>query len=138
MKLSEANRKVIGREFRFVATRLRDGAPSAEKIWYLSATYGMTNRVLNIEYDPELHLLDTVLSGVYSNLRTRDEAIRAGDPSVTIPDEVFSRLSEVLEQMADRVEGDKQTVDLIQRLVPLGYVATGNGYYLWKKKAMPI
>jgi hypothetical protein len=138
MKISETNRKALAKELRFVAEKLANGTPLAEQVWYLSATFAMTNRILNLEYDTELLLLDTVFSQLWGNLNSRHMAIKAGDTTIIFPEDLFSRLGVLLHKLADRVDNNKELFDLIPSLVPYGYVSTGNGYYLWKKKVMRL
>ncbi len=138
MKISESSRKVLAKELKFVGEKLANGTPLADQVWYLSATYAMTNRILNLEYDPELLLLDSVFSQMWGNVNARHAAIKAGDTTIVFPEELFSRLGGLLQKLADRIENGKDLSDLIPSLVPFGYVTTGNGYYLWKKRVMRL
>ena len=70
MILSEEKRTIIINEFNKVHGLMKNTNDISEKLFYFSASYAMVSRVFNIEFDPLLILIHSVLQTTYSNINS--------------------------------------------------------------------
>ena len=134
MNLSPEMQKTFTDEIHFIVGKMKATDIPAEKLYFFSAGYGMAQRIINFEYEPELSFIHQVLLLVYNMVNTRQAAISAGHG----PDNLFNRLEEALEEMADRIEQGLETYPTLQKMVNLAYSTTGNGYYLYLKGMLTV
>jgi len=141
MILSEGKRVIIINEFNKIHGLMKNTNNISEKIFYFSASYAMVSRVFNIEFDPILVLMHSVLQTTYSNINSFISSIsNKQNTFFTIPKNYFDILENTLKELTQSVENnddDKIYKDL-QRLSILGYITTGNGNYLYKKGSIKL
>ena len=70
MKLSKEKKDIIINEFNEVYDLMKKSKDIGEKIFYYSATYAMVSRVFNIEFDPLLILMHSILQKTYNEINT--------------------------------------------------------------------
>jgi hypothetical protein len=136
MNLSEEKRIIIINEFNKVYDLMKNTTNISEKIFYFSASHAMVSRVLNIEFDPLLILIHSVLQTTYSNINSFVSSIsNKQNMFFTIPKNYFVILEKTLKELAQSVENndDNKIYRDLQKLSTLGYITTGNGNYLYKK-----
>ena len=139
MNLSSDMQKRFTDEVNFVITNMKKTNNPAEKLYFLSAGYAMAQRIINLEYEPELNFIQQVLQLVYNMVNARLTAISGGqEGGISIPDDLFTSLEEALEEMVDRIEQGTETYLALQKMVNLAYSTTGNGYYLYLKGMIKI
>lgn len=125
--ISKEHREAIHNEFQDIAKLMRKGETPESKVYYYSACYGMTNRILNLEYDPQLNLIDLILNGTYNLLHGR---LSQPDPSYPLPEEIIDGLPDVIEELAEGIKKG-EPLEALYKIVTLSYVVTGNGYWLY-------
>ncbi len=134
MNLSKDMQRKFTDEVNLVIKNMKNTDKPVEKLYFFSAGYGMAQRIINFEYEPELSFINQVLHLVYNMINARLTAISMGqEGGISIPDGVFSGLEDALEEMVDRIEQGKETYPTLQKMVNLAYSTTGNGYYLYLK-----
>jgi len=139
MNLSPEMKKRFVEETRFVLKNMRNTTAAAQKSYFFSAIYGMAQRILNLEYNPELVFIFQVFQLVYNMVNARLAALSAGqEVGIGIPGDLFTKIEDELEKMANLLEQGKETYPVLQRLVNIGYATTGNGYYLYLKGMLKI
>jgi len=138
MKLSDGFRQTLSEELRYVAAKMREDSSPEEKAYYFSAAQGMVYRILNLEYNHTLLFIHLVLTASQNNLLTRaSESRREQNPQIPVVAEVFKRLADELEALADTIASGKDDVyGILERINAASYICTGNGYYLFQKGAM--
>ena len=141
MILSEEKRTIIINEFNKVHGLMKNTNDISEKLFYFSASYAMVSRVFNIEFDPLLILIHSVLQTTYSKINSFVSSIsNKQNMFFTIPKNYFDILENTFKELIQSVENnddDKIYRDL-QKLSTLGYIATGNGNYLYKKGSIKL
>ena len=60
------------------------------------------------------------------------------DTLIDLPDDLFDKLCDSLEELAEKIEKDEDTYSVLQKLSVFAYVTTGNGYYLYRKGILRI
>ncbi|MCK4444371.1 MAG: hypothetical protein KAW09_07495 [Thermoplasmata archaeon] len=125
--ISKENRKIIHDELARIAKLMRETEDSKTKMYYYSACYGMTNRILNLAHDTGLSLIDLVLNATFSTISGGIQ-----QPSAfPFPTEILERLPDLVEELAKEIKGGKAP-DALKKIATLSYISTGNGHYLYK------
>jgi hypothetical protein len=138
MKLKEEYRKSIIEEFGFTAKMMKEKQAYDAKLFYFSGTWGAVSRIFNLSFDSELVFIHSVLNAAYNTIMARTTAARAGETSIILPDDYFDKLTDYIEQLADRIKENKSTYDILEKITTLAFASTGNGYYLLKKGVLKI
>jgi hypothetical protein len=132
--LPEVVRGRIASEFRFAAETMAATPDLGEKLYIFSAFFGELNRALNQFWTPELGLAHLVLREVHQLINGR---LSMPTPGTRIPPELPEALDRVAAGLATIFESERidevKLYQLLARAAELGYVATGNGYYLYLK-----
>jgi len=139
MNLSPDMQKRFIDEVNFVIKSMKNADTPGEKLYFFSAGFGMAQRIINFEYDPELTFIQQVLQLVYNMVNARVGALLVKqEVGISIPDHLFNNLEEALQEMVDRIEQGVETYPVLQKMVNLAYTTTGNGYYLYLKGMIPV
>ena len=138
MEISAKNRKILVNEIRTAAEYMSGSNDARQKMFFFSAVFGIVNRVMNIECDPELVFVHQVTHAAYNTINTNLIMATQGQSTPTIPPPVFDKLQEVVEDLATYIEEGKKTYPILQRISNLAYSTSGNGYYLFLKGLLKI
>jgi hypothetical protein len=134
MNLSPDMQKVFTDEVHFVINKMRSTDSPKDKIYFFSAAHAMAQRVINLEYDPELNFIQQVLQLAYNTINARLSAISTGQQTdISIPASLFDKLEEKLEEMVGLIDEGLETYPALQKIANIAYITTGNGYYLYLK-----
>ena len=130
----------LANELRFAADRMVDSPDLATKLYFFSVFYGELNRILNQSWSRDLSLAHVVLNAVHDSINGR---IHAPTPDgVRVPAELPNALDQLANEIAELFAGkqidDVQLYRVLARAAELGYVVTGNGYYLYLKGQIRI
>lgn len=112
-----------------------------EKVYYFSATYAMVSRVLNIQYDSSLVLIHSVLSSTYSNINSfLINIIEAKRTFYKFPNNYFKMIEDNLKKLTTAIELNNSlgVYEALKKYSVLGFIASGNGNYLYKKGMLEI
>ncbi len=138
MNLSAGNQEALVKEIRTAADYMGKANSAQEKMYFFSAVFGIANRIINLEFDPELGFLHHVTQAAYNTINTNLVLVAQGQSMATFPPLVFDKLREVLNDLATCIEDGKQTYALLERISNLAYSTSGNGYYLFLKGSLKI
>jgi hypothetical protein len=138
MKIESSLRDILTKDIEFATDRMIAETSPDRKLYYFSAIYGMTNRILNINYDPHLAFIDFVMTAVYNLMAPNILASRAGQVSWTVPADFWERLARFTLELNQNIRDDREVFGTLQKIANLAYVTTGNGYYLLQKGSMPL
>jgi len=139
MEISQNMKNELINEIRFVVNRMADTDSPSEKLYYFSALYGVAQRIINFEYDPELVFIQQVLQYVHNVVNSRIAALKTGQQEpICIPNELFTSLTNTVTEMANNIEQGNNVYPQLQAMMNLTYSTTGNGYYLYLKGMLKI
>lgn len=140
MKISSELREKLVKEIRYAVMNMRKSETINDKMYFFSAVYGMADRVFNFEYDPELVFLHQVVRQAFDTINAKVNLIVAGSLGAgsSIPPNLFSKLQDTLDELANRIEKNQKTYSLLEDISNMGYLATGNGFYLYTKGILKI
>ena len=135
MKISKEGRARLIEEIKFVLQKMKDAADAQSKLYYFSGIYGAMNRIYNTESAPDLIFAHFVISATHSqiNLRLHDP-----DKTIQMPADLFDKLQETTAELLDIIENNKDAYEVLKKFALLGYVAGGNGYYLYQKGLLKL
>ena len=134
MEVSQDHIKAIADELVYVSKRMREEQDVLGKIYYLSGSYVAVQRVMNLEYDDDLVLMHRILMDAYTTINSRVSSVIAGQERVIkMPVEAFDALANCFEELSKVLIEKKDFSKLLARIATIGYIGTGNGYYLYQK-----
>jgi hypothetical protein len=137
-KLKAEHKKTITEDFSFAAKMMKESPTVDAKLFYFSSTFGTLSRIINTNFDLQLVLMHTVLTAVHSTILTRLAAMKGGEQSISLKEELFDKLATQTDELAARIKNDTDAYDILEKINLLGFAATGNGYYLLQKGAFSI
>lgn len=138
MQQSEARNEIVS-EIRYILEQMKKASKAQDKVYFYSAAYGVTHRMINHVKDSELILIDLVLNTSYQMINTRVVAISKGQETpVSVPANLFTRLEDNLGQLADAIEHGTKSYPILESIVNLSYSTTGNGFYLFTKGLLTV
>ena len=139
MNLSQNMKNELTNEIKFVVKKMNDADSPSEKLYFFSALYGIAQRIINFEYDPELAFIHQVLQFVHNTVNSRIAVITSGQQApVGIPDNLFTSLQNTLAELAFNIEKGTNVYPQLQAMMNLAYSTTGNGYYLYLKGMLKV
>ena len=124
---------MLADEINFCRTKINDEGDLRKKAFYYSSAYGMSRRIFNLEFDPQLQFIDFILNSSYQAISVRIASIMSGDNTIPITDEFFNGLTNCLELLEERIRKNEDTYDVLEKIVNLISTIDGNGYYLMQK-----
>ena len=136
MNISQEHRKFLVQEFRYAASKMIEVQDPRVKLYFFSATFAHINRIMNLEFEPQLAFSYFVLNAVYATINGRVSS--PPEPGIVIPDRLFEALISATEDYTDRLERNQDTYDVLERFANLAYATTGNGNYLYQKGLLTI
>ncbi|MDO9098771.1 MAG: hypothetical protein Q7U60_11710 [Candidatus Methanoperedens sp.] len=137
MRISPNYRDILADEIRFCRTKIDIENDPRKKVYYYSGLYGITRRIYNLEFDPQVQFIDFVFNATYNTMLTRIAAFNAGDTTIPITNDFFVKLNNCLERLEGRIRANEDTYDILEKLINLTSTIDGNGYYL-VEKGIPV
>jgi hypothetical protein len=141
--LSEELRQRLAKEYRYAVTKMQEVAPPVKKLYYFSAFFSETQRVLNLEWDRDLVLIYTVAHHVHTQVNTTLQAPGSGvlpiDWATVI--EKLTQYASGLATYYEKAEDDKSREEMYQvlgHLAEIAYAVSGNGSYLYEKGSFKL
>jgi hypothetical protein len=139
MNISKDMRSKIISEIEYVTDKMKKNHNPLEKLYYFSAIFGLFQRVINFECDPELIFIYQVSNLTYNALNSRIGSMaQRADAGVNLPDKAFEKIENDLEELANQITLNKPVYDILQDMANIAYSATGNGYYLYQKGMLKL
>ena len=138
MDISDRARENIVDEIKFAVDMMKDSKDASNKLYYFSAIFGVIQRIYNIEYDEDLVLAHLVIQLTHQSFMQRLAAIKQGDSTVMITDEQFDKLTDLSDELGDKIRDKEDFAATLKKIVILLYSTQGNGYYLMKKGVLKI
>ena len=136
MKISEESKNMIVDEFQKIFELMENTSNVNEKLFYFSATYGVISRVLNIDYDPLLILMHSVLQNSYNLIISfLNNLSNNRNTFFSTPKNYFKMIEMNLKEITDAINKNNETkiYKALEKFSVLAYISTGNGNYLYKK-----
>jgi transcriptional regulator with XRE-family HTH domain len=141
MHLPDSYRVRLADEVQLALKLMEAERDPLSQLYFFSATFGEAGRILNYHWDAKLVLLHTILQVVYSSANNRIQSMASNrEPGIMLPDgfmESVMRTTADLER-AIRENLDEELDRVISHLAELSYLTSGNGYYLYRKRAVTI
>jgi len=138
MGISDDIRKNIAEEIKIAVNMMKESPDALGKLFYFSAIYGALQRVYNIEYDEDLLFAHFVVNLTHQGFLQRVNVIKQGDSTVTLSDGQFQKLTDLSQELGEKIQNNEDIVDILKKMVLLLYSTQGNGYYLMKKGVLKI
>lgn len=131
-------RKELVEELTRAVKMMRDETSIEKKIYYLSATYGITSRTFRYSFSKEVLMADFVLQTTYNLLFDRVQHIKAGDMTIDLTREHFDKLQDALSALAKSLANKKSIEGPLQDILAIAFSTTGPGNYLREKGELKL
>jgi hypothetical protein len=140
MNISPEMRGKLVKEIRFAADGMRKSDKVNDKMYFFSAAWAMVDRVYNFEYDAELVFIYQVTRQAFDIINAKLAVASQKDLGIgsSIPTSLFDRLCGSMDELANKIEKDQRTYEVLQDIANIGYSTTGNGSYLYTKGLLKI
>ena len=90
MEISVSNKKILVKELKSIASNMDKVSNEQQKMYFFSAVFGIVNRIMNLEFDPELGFIHHVTYYAYNSINANLIASSKGQSMPTIPPQIFS------------------------------------------------
>jgi hypothetical protein len=138
VNISTNHKNELVKEIATVAEFMSKASSPQQKIFYFSAIFGMANRIMNLEFDPELGFIHHVAFASVNILTQSLNLMSAPNAVATFPPGIFDKLQEAVSDLANDIDGGKPTYPVLERIFNLAYSTSGNGYYMYLKGMLKI
>lgn len=141
MSIQQEYRNLIIEEFEDVGGLLKEAKSPSDFLYLFSASYGILNRILNIQCDPTLVFMHQVLQSLHQAMQARLQAAGSNPlEPYPFPIEFLPKMGEILEnlRLAFLKGSEAEICHELSRASNLAYASTGNGYYLYIRKKLQI
>jgi len=124
-------RDEVVKEFKFISKAMIDEKKDTmSKIFYYSAAYGAADRLLKMEFDSDLNIINSILFLSYRQLLDRAQAFAKGDRIIPIDNEIINKIAEGLNEIASSLEMDYSPYDALKKIMKYTFASTGPGHYM--------
>ena len=136
--LSGELRQRLAKEYRYAITKMQEVPQPVKKLYYFSAFFSETQRVLNLEWDRDLVLIYTVAHHVHTQINTTLQTPGSGVLPIDWAT-VIEKLTQDASGLAtyyEKAENDNSREEMYQtlgHLAEIAYAVSGNGSYLCEK-----
>lgn len=132
MKLSNEYHEIILNEFYEIERLWNESEILIDKLYFFSASFGIINRVMNLQYEPILAFMHQILNGVHQAVSQR-LASHSPTKSGEFPPEMIDAMMTSFLNLRDAFEAknDERMWKALEKLSNLTYATTGNGFYLY-------
>ena len=122
----------LAREFRNVSALITETAEDLEvAVYWYSGAFGAVQRVINFQPESELFLLHLVLQSTHGQLTSRlRRQLAEEERPVSLTEGQILTLADLLGELADEIEEQEDFSNTLEMIARVGYVSTGNGFYL--------
>jgi hypothetical protein len=136
MKLKTSLKKLLMDEMNYITDKIENANSPEEVIYYLSAVYGVIQRIFSFEYHSELVHLWVILNPLYQALNQKFATPTAQfDDSSPV---ILERLVKLINRLRDEFEDNSDLSKIIEDFAVLLYSSNGNGNYLLKKGMLKL
>ncbi len=141
MNISDNYYEIILNELKQVQKNCNETKNPNDKLYFFSASFGILNRVLNLECHSILVFMHQVLNQLHQAVNHRLQTPSApGSIANAFPTELWDKIFSTYGELIDNFE--KKDEDAIrkslEKLTLISYATTGNGYYLYLQKKLSI
>jgi hypothetical protein len=136
MNISKINYDIILNEFSDVIGLIDSTENLEDKLYYFTASYGVINRVMNLETDPTLIFIHQVLQNCFQAISQRLAARTKLNVSSDVPQEMIEQLFSLFKELkiAFEIKDKIRIWEILQRFSNLSYAMSGNGYYMYLRE----
>lgn len=133
MEIPEPYKNILLNEIALVRQKIIGESDVSKKIYYYSAIYGMTRRIVNLNFDPQLQFIDFIFYTTHQMMSSRLNIIRSGDLTIPFQASFFDDLVYCIEQLEEKIRNNEDTYTVLEKIINLASLLDGNGYYLSQK-----
>ncbi len=136
MNISETNHKIIANEFKDIIDLIDSSTNLEDKLYFFSASFGVLNRIMNLESDATLIFMHQILQNCFQAITQRLSARTKSNISSDVPQEMIEQFFLLFKELkiAFEIKNKIRIWEILQRFSNLSYAMSGNGYYMYLRK----
>lgn len=140
MKIESKYKHEIIEELEDIAKNMKKEDNLERKIYLYSGAHGILNRILNLDYKPELLFVNYILQRSYETINGGITSFIRGERRIPIPEPKYllDELADEIDKLAGAIAGNSDCIEILNRIIELSYTTTGNGAYLHYKGIIKI
>lgn len=141
MNIAQEYKNLIVDEFEEIGGLLQKAKSPNDFLYLFSASYGILNRIMNIQCDPTLVFMHQILHALHQAMQARLQATVANPlEPYPFPVEFLPKMGEIIENLRLAIvrESEPEICLELSRASNLAYATSGNGYYLYIRKKLQI
>jgi hypothetical protein len=141
MNIASENLKIIVDEMKEVDKECDEAQAIEDKLYFFSASFGIINRIMNLECDPLLVFIHQILQSTHQALYQRLNLPKA--PGVimnNVPEIFIKSFFKYYKELVIALEkqNDQEIKNILEKFSNLSYATTGNGYYLFLREKLKL
>jgi hypothetical protein len=132
-------RESFAGECRYAVTKMQEATPAAKKLFYFSVFFSEAQRLLNLEWDNNISLINIVTLQTHTQINVALQNPAIGQVLPIDWEKVFDRLTIVstdltayLEKSQDE-DNPEMFCQILGQFTEISYVVQGHGSYLYEK-----
>jgi len=129
LKISDDLKKRLLVEMGFCIEKMSETDNLRKKLYYFSGVYGAVERIMRLDFDPQLLLVHAALNVCYAQIMDLIASREHGDIVREVPADLPEKLIEYVKELADEIAQDKETYKTLEKFMELAYGTSGPGYY---------
>ncbi len=134
MKLSSQSQDLLTKEISYCRKKILEEPNPIRKTSYYGGMVSKIFSIRNLEFNPELNLINLILGITYNALSNYFEE----EQSFELPKFFFDKLCEYLEQLEAKIKNKESTYSVLEKIANLSVTAEWYGYYLFEKGELKI
>lgn len=142
MALSEELRTILIKDLHLTEVNIKTSRTAEEILYNFSSSFGMINRIMNIDCDPMLVFMHQILQSVHQAFNNRLNTPRNVNTEsfLATPRIMLDKLIGYYSELLNAYENDdNESIYLsLNKIANLTYATTGNGFYLFKMEKLKI
>jgi hypothetical protein len=129
LKISDDLKKRLLTEIDFCIVKIKEEENLRKKLYYFSGVYGVVERIMRLDFYPQLLLVHAALNICYNSIMGLIESRERGDIAREIPENLPEKLIEYVNELRNELAEDQDTYKTLEKFMSLAYQTTGPGYY---------
>ena len=133
MDISKTNHDLLLKEFADIIELIDNSENLEDKLYFFSASYGILNRIMNLESDATLIFMHQILQNCFQSITQRLTAKTKQNISSDVPQEMIVQFFSLFKELkiAFGIKDKIRIWEILQRFSNLSYAMSGNGYYMY-------
>lgn len=129
MPINSYLKKELIDDLRFCTRKIAEEQDLRRKLYFFEKIHHGLGEIMDINYDKKLAFTHFTLEVSRSTIAERVAEILEENDTIPLLDGIFDALVDNLSELANRIEKDQDTYDILENIVEITYLTTASGYH---------